>query len=291
MENHHFWAFFVIALIAGGAITLGLSNATMTGYAVQQEQLQPTFLERLFRPVTVEPAEPVITPAEVPINATTDCSDCQNVLDMFNECEFYLNTQTGWTCNDKCESIGGTCVLSELTERKGKEDVRRLTNCRYAQSVNQEQMCYCGLPPEEKIDMRVSQGSVFYCSCSGEGACEVKSMSGGYFCAKGSCKGTCGTQINNDVFSQYTPEANEDFIAALNVPIDQIKRIIPKEGADEIPLAKAEGNGLGVVFCSCVNGWSGCVFYESFPGLYKCKGCGGHCAYGGVGAKDMETID
>lgn len=41
MESHQFWAFFVIALIAGGAITLAISNATMTGHIAWGDFFKP----------------------------------------------------------------------------------------------------------------------------------------------------------------------------------------------------------------------------------------------------------
>ena len=83
MENHHFWAFFVIALIAGGAITLGLSNATMTGYALRapKNRVPSAFWQTLFK---IPQTEVAIAPevaidfeqSIIPTEPATECGKC-----------------------------------------------------------------------------------------------------------------------------------------------------------------------------------------------------------------------
>jgi hypothetical protein len=190
MENHYFWAFFIIALIAGASIALAMSNSAMTGYFALQFPWATTIAKNVTNKTctdsdggknyyvkgftqigqntwtdTCQTANSVnenyclnnlahteifdcpqgckdgacvrtsfcgdgVCNTEVgeneincPQDCKSDCSNCQNVLDMLNKCKNYGGTLgTNQSCNDICANPklwgqsgpSGTCILAQF---------------------------------------------------------------------------------------------------------------------------------------------------------------------------------
>ena len=103
MESHQFWAFFVIAFIAGGAITLAISNATMTGAYFWQDLIKP--------PEPIEFDKPKPKAAAPAITCLTDCkclpSDVVRIL--FDSKLVVINSEGKFVVN-YVEGIYGTAA-------------------------------------------------------------------------------------------------------------------------------------------------------------------------------------
>jgi len=142
METHYFWAFFIIALIAGASIALTVNNATMTGNV-------------WYNPATWGQQEEVYTPSSIVSKATTNCSNCQQVLNMLqNNCALYLAHMNN-TCAMECSSLGKTCIMAltvswqqnRTTPEFLYEQLDSCTRIRMGQSALMKRMdCMCCSP-------------------------------------------------------------------------------------------------------------------------------------------------
>lgn len=115
MEKHYFWAFFIIALIAGASIAISVS--TMTGNAIKWPWTQA---KSNYSNYTQGNYSNYTSPGNYsnytkPSNVT-NCSNCTHVLDMLNKCKLVGDSNAGNighpSCNDLCKTkVGKMCIL------------------------------------------------------------------------------------------------------------------------------------------------------------------------------------
>ena len=143
METHHFWAFFIIALIAGASIAFAISNAAMTGYATTTTST-PTLWQRIFG---TTPPQTISAPA--PTTAVTGCENCVCVVkqdkviaDCVKNCVSTIQDESKLL---KCIT---DCLLSDTNTVpamvKGPGGVSPSTNI--AAGGKEVLCCYAGLP-------------------------------------------------------------------------------------------------------------------------------------------------
>lgn len=105
METHHFWAFFVIALIAGASIALVINNTKMTGYQIAQPAWS-IVLRRLI-PFPDQFGQCIDTDRGIKNLTQGTCSDSTGnytdyCIDAYNVGEYYCKA-------GKCKIIKITC--------------------------------------------------------------------------------------------------------------------------------------------------------------------------------------